>query len=138
MIFFIFDSLALFISLAVVVVQTSIVVVERRAKKANDGDYQQANVVGLCFVSVAFLALSYIVIGKDERWMASAVTFMGTFIMVATLGTLCYWVVMHRIESSNLRSQRKSARSSKTLSRSVSIMSESEIPEDQYKKLYAI
>ncbi|KAH0635728.1 hypothetical protein KY289_035643 [Solanum tuberosum] len=42
---------------------------------------------------------------------------MGTFIMVATLGTLCYWVVMHQIESSNLRSQRKLAWSSKTLSR---------------------
>ncbi|KAK4727999.1 hypothetical protein R3W88_032916 [Solanum pinnatisectum] len=41
--------------------------------------------------------------------MASAVT----FIMVATISTLCYWVVMHRIESSNLRSRRKSARSSK-------------------------
>ncbi|KAG5569168.1 hypothetical protein H5410_058934 [Solanum commersonii] len=43
------------------------------------------------FVSIAFLALSYIVIGKEERWMA----------------------IMHQIESSNLRTQRKLARSSK-------------------------
>ncbi|XP_055812357.1 ankyrin repeat-containing protein At5g02620-like [Solanum dulcamara] len=137
-IFFIFDSLALFISLAVVVVQTSIVVVERRAKKQMMAIINKLMWLACVFVSVAFLALSYIIIGKEERWMASAVTFMGTFIMVATLGTLCYWIVMHRIESSNLRSQRKSARSSKSLSRSMSVMSESEIPEDQYKKLYAI
>lgn len=137
-IFFIFDSLALFISLAVVVVQTSIVVVERRAKKQMMAIINKLMWLACVFVSVAFLALSYIVVGKDERWMASAVTFMGTFIMVATLGTLCYWVVMHRIESSNLRSQRRSARSSKSLSRSMSVMSESEIAEDEYKKLYAI
>ncbi|XP_009599077.1 ankyrin repeat-containing protein At5g02620-like [Nicotiana tomentosiformis] len=137
-IFFIFDSLALFISLAVVVVQTSIVVVERRAKKQMMSIINKLMWLACAFVSVAFLALSYIVVGKEERWMATAVTFMGTFIMVTTLGTLCYWVVMHRIESSNLRSLRKSARSSKSLSRSISIMSESEIADDEYKKLYAI
>jgi len=106
-----------------VVVQTSIVVVERRAKKHMMAIINKLMWLACVFVSVAFVALSYIVIGKEERWMASAVTFMGTFIMVATLGTLCYWVVMHQIESSNLRSQRKLAWSSKTLSRSVSIMS---------------
>ncbi|XP_019159287.1 PREDICTED: ankyrin repeat-containing protein At5g02620-like [Ipomoea nil] len=137
-VFFIFDSLALFISLAVVVVQTSVVVVERKAKKQMMAVINKLMWLACAFVSVAFLALSYIVVGEEQKWLAIGVTVTGTFIMVATLGTLCYWVIMHRIEASNLRNLSKSARSSMSQSWSVSVMSDPEVPDDEFKKLYAI
>lgn len=134
-IFLLSDSLALFISLAVVVVQTSIVVVERRAKKQVMAVINKLMWLACVFVSVAFLALSFIVVG-NERWLAVGVTVIGTVTLASTLGTMCYWVIMHRIEASNLRSSRRSARSSMSHSWSVSVMSDSE--NDDYKKLYAI
>lgn len=138
-IFFVFDSLALFISLAIVVVQTSVVVVERKAKKQMVAVINKLMWLACVLVSVAFLAMSYIVLGSSERWLAGGVILTGTIVMVVTLGTLCYWVVMHRIESSNLRSIRRSERSSKSQSLSVSAMaSDSEIMSNEYKKLYAI
>lgn len=138
-IFFVFDSLALFISLAIVVVQTSVVVVERKAKKQMMAVINKLMWLACVLVSVAFLAMSYIVVGSCERWMAVGVIVLGTIVMAATLGTMSYWVVMHRIESSNLRSIRRSARSSKSQSLTVSAMvSDAEIMSNEYKNLYAI
>ncbi|KAJ9555028.1 hypothetical protein OSB04_009642 [Centaurea solstitialis] len=134
-VFLIFDSLALFISLAVVVVQTSIVVVERRAKKQVMAVINKLMWLASVFVSIAFLALSFIVVG-NEKWLAVGVTVIGSVTLASTLGTMCYWVIMHRIEANNLRSIRRSARSSKSLSGSVSVHSSSE--NDDFKKLYAI
>ncbi|KAI3523041.1 hypothetical protein L1887_01096 [Cichorium endivia] len=134
-IFLIFDSLALFISLAVVVVQTSIVVVERRAKKQVMAIINKLMWLACVFVSIAFLALSFIVVG-NEKWLAIGVTVIGSLTLASTLGTMLYWVIMHRIEANNLRSIRRSARSSKSLSGSVSGNSDSE--NDDFKKLYAI
>lgn len=137
-IFLIFDSLALFISLAVVVVQTSVVVVERRAKKQVMAVINKLMWLACAFVSIAFLALCYIIVGEEERWLAVGVTVIGTLIMATTLGTLCYWVIMHRIEASNLRSLRRSARNSRSQSWSVSVMSDSDAAEEGCKKLYAL
>ncbi|KAI7754612.1 hypothetical protein M8C21_018201 [Ambrosia artemisiifolia] len=134
-VFLIFDSLALFISLAVVVVQTSIVVVERRAKKQVMAVINKLMWLACVFVSVAFLALSFVVVG-NEQWLAVGVAVIGSVTLASTLGTMCYWVIMHRIEASNLRSIRRSERSSKSLSGSVSVHSDSE--NDDFKKLYAI
>lgn len=138
-IFLIFDSLALFISLAVVVVQTSLVVVERKAKTQLMAVINKLMWLACAFVSVAFLALCYIIVGKQQIWLAIAVTIIGTIIMATTLGTLCYWVIRHRIEASNLRSLRRSARNSRSQSMSVSLMvSDSEMAEDECKILYAL
>ncbi|KAJ8754181.1 hypothetical protein K2173_002080 [Erythroxylum novogranatense] len=136
LIFVVFDSIALFISLAVVVVQTSIVVVERNAKKQLMSVINKLLWLACVLISVAFLALSYDVVGTKGRWLAHWVTVLGTVIMVATIGTMCYWVVMQRIESSKLRNIRRSSMS-RSLSGSMSVMAESEIFENEYK-LYAI
>ncbi|KAB1221613.1 hypothetical protein CJ030_MR2G006823 [Morella rubra] len=139
MIFIIFDSTALFISLAVVVVQTSIIVIERKAKKKMMAVINKLMWLACVLISVAFLALSYLVVGKKQRSLAVAVTGIGTVIMSTTLGTMCYWVIVHRIEASKLRSIRRSSRSSRSQSWSVSaVMSESEILSNEYKTVYAI
>ncbi|XP_010253368.1 PREDICTED: ankyrin repeat-containing protein At5g02620-like [Nelumbo nucifera] len=134
MIFFIFDSVALFISLAVVVVQTSVVVIESKAKKQMMAIINKLMWLACVLVSVAFLALAFIVVGKNERWLAIGVAIIGTTILATTLGTMCYWIVMHRIEASNQRSIRRSSLDSRSRSWSISVVSD---PDTEYK-MYAI
>lgn len=136
-IFFVFDSIALFISLAVVVVQTSVVVVESKAKKQMMAIINKLMWLACVLISVSFLALSFIVVGEKGKWLAIGVTIIGATIMITTLGTMCYWVIEHRIEAKNLRSLRKSSTTSRSLSWSVSAMSEAEILNNE-KKMYAI
>lgn len=138
LIFFVFDAIALFISLAVVVVQTSVVVIESKAKKQMMAVINKLMWLACVLVSVAFLALSFVVVGEKQKWLAIGVTIIGTTIMATTLGTMCYWVIRHRIEASNLRSIRRSSMGSKSKSLSLSIMSDSEILNNDFKKMYAI
>lgn len=137
MIFFIFDSIALFISLAVVVVQTSVVVIERRAKKQMMAVINKLMWLACVMISVAFIALSYDVVGDDGMWWAVGVTGIGTVIMVSTIGTMCYWVIVNRIEASKLRSIRRSSMNSRSGSMSISVLSDPELLNNEIK-LYAV
>ncbi|MBA0558536.1 hypothetical protein Golob_015549 [Gossypium lobatum] len=137
LIFIVFDAIALFISLAVVVVQTSIVVIHRKAKKQMMAVINKLMWLACVLISVAFLALSYIVVG-DEWWLANLVSGIGTVIMVSTLGTLCYWVIVNRIEASKLHSIRRSSMNSGSRSFSMSYVSDTEILNNEHKKLYAV
>ncbi|XP_010260012.1 PREDICTED: ankyrin repeat-containing protein At5g02620-like [Nelumbo nucifera] len=132
-IFFLFDSVALFISLAVVVVQTSVVVIESKAKKQMMAIINKLMWLACVLVSVAFLALTFIVVGEHERWLAIGVTIIGTTILATTLGTMSFWVVMHRIKASNQRSIRRSSLG-RSQSWSMSLLSET----DHDTKMYAI
>ncbi|XP_021891558.1 ankyrin repeat-containing protein At5g02620 [Carica papaya] len=132
LVFIIFDAFALFISLAVVVVQTSVVVIERKAKKQMMAVINKLMWLACVMISVAFLALSYIVVGDRERWLAVSITVVGAVIMLSTLGTMCYWVIINRIEVGRLRSIRRSS-----MSRSCSPISVSE-SEILTNKLYAV
>ncbi|GAB2263351.1 hypothetical protein Droror1_Dr00004348 [Drosera rotundifolia] len=139
LIFFVFDSVALFISLAVVVVQTSVVVVESKAKKKMMAIINKLMWLACVLISVAFLALSFVVVGKNGRWLAIGVTLIGTTIMTTTLGTMCYWVVRHHTEAKNRRSIRKSTNGSMSRSWSASVMSDTEVlNNEKYKKMYAL
>ncbi|XP_010542613.1 PREDICTED: ankyrin repeat-containing protein At5g02620 isoform X2 [Tarenaya hassleriana] len=131
-IFYVFDSIALFISLAVVVVQTSVVVIESKAKKQMMAVINKLMWMACVLVSVAFLALSFVVVGEEERWLAIGVTGIGASIMVTTLGTMCYWVIQHRIEA---RSLRRCSMNSKSGSWAISsYVSDSDV----LNKMYAI
>jgi len=135
MIFLIFDSVSLFISLAVVVVQTSVVVVECKAKKQMMAIINKLMWLACVLISVAFLALSFIVVGRSQRWLAIGVTIMGTTILATTLGTMCYWVIVHRMEAKKLRDIKKSSLS-RSYSWSVTGVSNAELLYTE--KLYAI
>ena len=137
-IFFIFDSTALFISLAVVVVQTSVVAIESKAKKKMMAVINKLMWIACTLVSVAFLALSFVVVGEREKWLAIGVTIVGASIMATTFGTMCYWVIKHRIEASNMKNIRRSSLGSRSRSFSVSLVSDTEIVNSDYKKMYAI
>lgn len=147
LIFFLFDSVALFISLAVVVVQTSVVVIESKAKKKMMAIINKLMWLACVLITVAFLALSFIVVGQHEKWLAIAVTIIGTTIMATTLGLMCYWVVQHHVEARNRKMVRKKSMDrkdnmnvSRSRSWSISVMSDSDmmITTDKYKKMYAI
>lgn len=137
-IFFVFDSVALFISLAVVVVQTSVVVIERKAKKQMMAVINKLMWVACVLVSVAFLALSFVVVGRAERWLAVAVTIMGATILVTTIGTMLYWVIAHRIEAKRLRNIKRSSMSRSRSQSGSGGLSESEWIDEECKKMYAI
>ncbi|KAJ9698311.1 hypothetical protein PVL29_007408 [Vitis rotundifolia] len=137
-IFFIFDSIALFISLAVVVVQTSVVVIESKAKKQMMAIINKLMWLACVLISVSFLALAFVVVGDHEKWLAIGVTIIGTTIMATTLGTMCYWVIRHRIEAKKMRSIRRMSMPSKSRSWTMSVMSDSEILNNEFKKMYAI
>ncbi|GFP87141.1 ankyrin repeat-containing protein at5g02620 [Phtheirospermum japonicum] len=135
-IFFLFDSVALFISLAVVVVQTSVVVIEHGAKKQLMFVINKLMWLACLFISIAFISLTYIVVGAHEQWLAIYATVIGGTIMMTTIGSMCYCVVQHRIEDSRMRNIRKAS----TLSRSfsMSMPSDPEMYSERYKRMYAV
>ncbi|KAK4421943.1 Ankyrin repeat-containing protein [Sesamum alatum] len=135
-IFFLFDSVALFISLAVVVVQTSVVVIEEKAKKQLMFVINKLMWLACLFISIAFISLTYIVVGAHERWLAIYATVIGSTIMLTTIGSMCYCVVRHRLQDSRMRNIRKA----RTLSRSfsLSMVSDPEMYSERYKRMYAV
>nr|XP_009384270.1 PREDICTED: ankyrin repeat-containing protein At5g02620-like [Musa acuminata subsp. malaccensis]XP_009384271.1 PREDICTED: ankyrin repeat-containing protein At5g02620-like [Musa acuminata subsp. malaccensis] len=135
-IFLVSDSLALFISLAVVVVQTSLIVVEQKAKSRMVFVMNKLMWLACLFISVAFISLTYVVVGHDS-WLAWSTMAIGTTIMLTTLGSMCYFVVAHRIEEKNMRNIRRNS-GSRSRSWSLSVGSDSEILNSEFKKMYAL
>lgn len=137
MIFFVFDSLALFISLAVVVVQTSVVVIERKAKKQLVFVINKLMWVACLCISIAFLSLTYVVVGRKGRWLAIWSTLIGATIMLTTIGSMCYCVVLNRLENSRIRRLKKAESRSHSFSVSAEA-SDPEILESEYKRMYIL
>ncbi|CAH2038630.1 unnamed protein product [Thlaspi arvense] len=137
-IFFIFDSIALFISLAVVVVQTSVVVIESKAKKQMMAVINKLMWLACVLISVAFLALSFVVVGEEEKWLAIWVTAIGATIMITTLGTMCYWIIQHKIEAANARNIRRSSINSVSGSWGIPQLTDTDVLQNECKKMYAI
>ncbi|KAB1217992.1 hypothetical protein CJ030_MR3G014598 [Morella rubra] len=102
-IFFIFNAIALFTSLAVVVVQITLVRGETKAEKRVVEIINKLMWLASVCTSVAFIASAYIVVGKKNQWAAVLVTAVGGVIMAGVLGTMTYYVV----RSKRIRSMRK-------------------------------
>ncbi|CAN6563869.1 unnamed protein product [Malus baccata var. baccata] len=135
-IFFVFDSLALFISLAVVVVQTSVVVIEQKAKRQLVFVINKLMWLACLFISIAFISLTYVVVGTHSRWLAVYATVIGSTIMLTTIGSMCYCVILHRMEECKMRNIRRAE--SKSRSFSMSMASEHEVLNSEYKRMYAL
>ncbi|KAG8057435.1 hypothetical protein GUJ93_ZPchr0002g25550 [Zizania palustris] len=134
-VFLVFDAMALFISLAVVVVQTSLIVVEQKAKKKMVFVMNKLMWFACLCISAAFIALTYVVVGRDDRWLAWCTMAIGTVIMLATLGSMCYCIIAHRMEEKNLKRIR---RSSTSQSWSISVDSDTELLNNECKRIYAL
>ncbi|KAG8087796.1 hypothetical protein GUJ93_ZPchr0010g10703 [Zizania palustris] len=135
--FLVFDALALFISLAVVVVQTSLIVVEQKAKRRMVFVMNKLMWLACLFISVAFIALTYVVVGRDDWWLAWCTMAIGAVIMLTTIGSMCYCIIAHRMDEKNLRKIRK-ASASQSHSWSQTVDSDPELLNMNSKKMYAL
>ncbi|CAN4121260.1 unnamed protein product [Withania somnifera] len=135
-IFFLFDSMALFISIAVVVVQTSVVVIEQKAKKQLMFWINKLMWAACLSISISFISLTYVVVGDKERGLAIYATVIGSTIMLSTIGSMCYCVVRHRLEESRMRSIRRAETHSRSYS--MSVASDTELYSENYKRMYAV
>ncbi|KAG0488262.1 hypothetical protein HPP92_007073 [Vanilla planifolia] len=136
-IFLVFDSLALFISLAVVVVQTSLIVVEQKAKKLMVFVINKLMWLACLFISVSFVALTYVVVGRHDWWLAWCTMAIGASIMLTAIGSMCFCIVAQRIEQKNARNIRR-ASGSGSRSWSMSVPSDSELLNNEHKRMYAV
>jgi Domain of unknown function len=136
-VFLVFDSLALFISLAVVVVQTSLIVVEQKAKKRMVFVINKLMWLACLFISVSFISLTYVVVGRDDWWLAWCTMAIGAVIMLTTLGSMCYCIIMHRMEEKSMRNLRRTS-TNQSRSMSISVPSDTELLNNEYKKIYAL
>ncbi|KAK9062996.1 hypothetical protein SSX86_016866 [Deinandra increscens subsp. villosa] len=131
-IFFIFNAIALFTSLAVVVVQITLVRGETKAERRVVEVINKLMWLASVCTSVAFMASSYIVVGKKNIWAAMLVTVVGGVIMAGVLGTMTYYVC--RSKKTRLRRKRdKIAKSG-----SNSWHHNSELSNSEVDRIYAI
>ncbi|ESW34680.1 hypothetical protein PHAVU_001G171600 [Phaseolus vulgaris] len=107
--FFISNALALFSSLAVVLVQITLVRGEvKTERKVVEVINKMMWLASVC-TSVSYIAASYIVVGRRSLWAAILVTVIGGIIMCGVLGTMTYYVV----KSKRARRERKKEKNSK-------------------------
>ncbi|RWW31326.1 hypothetical protein GW17_00004045 [Ensete ventricosum] len=131
-IFFIFNAFALFTSLAVVVVQITLVRGETKAERRVVEVINKLMWLASVCTTVSFIASSYIVLGRHSQWAAFLVTVIGGVIMTGVLGTMTFYVV----RSKRTRSIRKRAKSLK--SGTSSWHHNSELSDSEVDRIYAI
>ncbi|XP_076960447.1 ankyrin repeat-containing protein ITN1-like [Bidens hawaiensis] len=92
--FFIFNAIALYTALAVVLIHTTATF---RCEKAKILVVQHISskliwLASMCTL-VAFMAASYIVVGRKYEWMVALITVVGVSVMMVVFGTMTYYVV---------------------------------------------
>ncbi|RCV45371.1 hypothetical protein SETIT_9G448400v2 [Setaria italica] len=132
-VFFIFNAIALFTSLAVVVVQITVVRGETKAERRVVEVINKLMWLASVCTTVAFISSSYIVVGRHFQWAALLVTLIGGVIMAGVLGTMTYYVV----KSKRTRKIRKKVKSTRR-SGSNSWQHNSEFSDSEIDRIYAI
>ncbi|XP_077232920.1 ankyrin repeat-containing protein ITN1-like [Tasmannia lanceolata] len=126
-VFFLFNAIALFTSLAVVVVQITLVRGETKSERRVVVVINKLMWLASVCTSVAFIASSYIVVGRHgSEWAAILVTVIGGVIMAGVLGTMTYFVLKFK-RSRKIRKREKSSRRSGSISYNHSEFSDSEL-----------
>ncbi|PPR82254.1 hypothetical protein GOBAR_AA38459 [Gossypium barbadense] len=95
-IFCVFNALALFTSLAVVVVQITIVRGELKTEKRFVEVINKLMWLASVCTSISYISSSYIVAGRRNRWAAILVTVIGGVTMGGVLGAMTYLVVKNK------------------------------------------
>ncbi|MED6180527.1 hypothetical protein PIB30_011041 [Stylosanthes scabra] len=139
-VFCLLNSTSLFISLAVVVVQITLVAWDTRAQRQVVSVVNKLMWAACACTCGAFLAIAFEVVG-DQRWMALTITILGVPILVGTLASLCYFVFRQHFGVFRSDSQRriKRASGSKSFSWSYSAnISDLDEYNSDIEKIYAL
>ncbi|KAJ4971152.1 hypothetical protein NE237_004251 [Protea cynaroides] len=131
-IFFLFNAVALFTSLAVVLVQITLVRGETRSERKVVKVINKLMWLASVCTSVAFIASSYIVVGRHNQWAAILVTVIGGVIMAGVLGTMTYYVMKFK-RSRSIRKREKYSKRSESNS-----LYHSELSDSEVNPIYAI
>ncbi|PSR91040.1 Ankyrin repeat-containing protein [Actinidia chinensis var. chinensis] len=91
-VFCLLNATSLFISLAVVVVQITLVAWDTRAQKRIVSVVNKLMWAACISTCGAFLSIAFAVVGKQSSWMAITITVLGAPILLGTLASLCYFV----------------------------------------------
>ncbi|XP_058108318.1 ankyrin repeat-containing protein At2g01680 [Magnolia sinica] len=140
-VFYLLNATALFISLAVVVVQITLVAWETSAQKQVISVVNKLMWAASLSICGAFLSLSYVVVGSRDSWMATTITVVGGSIMIGTLASLCYLVLRQHVGKFGDDSQRRIRRASASKSFSWSVYSALSDPDEynsDHEKIYAL
>ncbi|RZC78838.1 hypothetical protein C5167_003149 [Papaver somniferum] len=132
-IFFIFNAVALFTSLAVVVVQITLVRGETKSERRVVEVINKMMWLASVCTTVAFIASAYIVTGRRYQWAAILITVVGGVIMASVLGTMTYCVVKSKRNRTIRKKEKYSRRSMSNLS-----WNQSEISDSDINPIYAI
>ena len=65
------------------------VVIEEKAKRQLVFVINKLMWLACLSISVAFISLAYVVVGKHSRWLAVCATVIGSSIMLTTIGSMC-------------------------------------------------
>ncbi|XP_031271673.1 ankyrin repeat-containing protein At2g01680 [Pistacia vera] len=139
-VFCLLNATSLFISLAVVVVQITLVAWDTRAQKQVVSVVNKLMWAACACTCGAFLSIAFVVVGKGHSWMAITITLMGAPILVGTLASMCYFVFRQHFGFFRNDSQRriKRASASKSFSWSVYSANISDVDESDLEKIYAL
>ncbi|KAL7163493.1 hypothetical protein ACSBR2_039576 [Camellia fascicularis] len=141
-IFCLLNATSLFVSLAVVVVQITLVAWDTSAQKRIVSIINKL-MWGACISTCgAFLSIAFVVVGKRTSWMAITITSIGAPILVGTLVGLCYFVFRQHFgffgNDSQRRIRRASGSKSFSWSYSANISDFDDHNSDQEKMIYAL
>lgn len=139
-VFCLLNATALFLSLAVVVVQITLVAWETDAQKQVVQVVNKLMWAACLSTGGAFLSISFVVVGGGSSWMAITVTLIGGPIMIGTLVMMSYLVLRQRFKIGE-DSQRRIRRGSGSKSFSWSHHSAHSDPDalsDHEKRIYAL
>ncbi|TVU36745.1 hypothetical protein EJB05_18691, partial [Eragrostis curvula] len=132
-IFFIFNAVALFTSLAVVVVQITVVRGETKSERRVVEVINKLMWLASVCTTISFIASCYIVLGRHFQWAAILVTLIGGVTMAGVLGTMTYYVV----KSKRIRKIRKKEKMSRR-SGSSSWYDNTDLSETELNQVYAL
>ncbi|KAB2620068.1 ankyrin repeat-containing protein [Pyrus ussuriensis x Pyrus communis] len=141
--FYLLNATSLFISLAVVVVQITLVAWETGAQKQVVSVVNKLMWAACACTCGAFLSIAFVVVGDGSSWMATTITVVGVPILIGTLASMCYFVFRHHFGAFQRDSQRRMKRASGSKSFSWSFYSAniSDLDDEynsDHEKIYAL
>uniref|UniRef100_A0A5B7C390 PGG domain-containing protein n=1 Tax=Davidia involucrata TaxID=16924 RepID=A0A5B7C390_DAVIN len=140
-VFCLLNATSLFISLAVVVVQITLVAWDTRSQRMVVSVINKLMWAACISTCGAFLSIAFVVVGKNSSWMAITITAVGAPILVGTLASLCYFIFRQHFGLFGNDSQRRIRRASgsKSFSWSYSAnISEFDDYGSDHEKIYAL